>query len=176
MSKFGIEAPWYAFQKKVKALFEKDPEIVVGEVYKVENEEGMYAFDIEVMNHQKFIALDRLLPGVKMFGNVGLSIVLYDEENSSDVDLVELYETVFKGNPIVKAVQSRPDVTGTKWNYVQFVPEVVQFFDDNLRDYDGNWTGLAEDIAREVFAENSRGVNFCTAPKEGVEKPLGEWP
>jgi hypothetical protein len=28
----------------------------------------------------------------------------------------------------------------------------------------GNWSGLAQDIAREVFQNETRGIHFCTAP------------
>ena len=46
---------------------------------------------------------------------------------------------------------------------VRFKPRVVQFFDDDISDFNGNWSGLAQDIAREVFGAEMRGVHFCTA-------------
>lgn len=171
-----LEAPWQTYQKKIKALFERDKDIIVGEIYEATDGGVDYAFDIEVMRHDKYIALDRVLTGVKVFGNVTLGIVLYDEENASNADPLSLYKTLFDGNPIVKAIVTRTDATGTDWNYICFNPEIVQFFDDDLTDFNGNWSGLAEDIAREVFADNYHSVNFCTAAKDGVDKPLGEWP
>jgi len=171
-----LEAPWQTYQKKIKALFERDKDIIVGEIYEATDGGVDYAFDIEVMRHDKYIALDRVLTGVKVFGNVTLGIVLYDEENASNADPLSLYKTLFDGNPIVKAIATRTDATGTDWNYICFNPEIVQFFDDDLTDFNGNWSGLAEDIAREVFADNYHSVNFCTAAKDGVDKPLGEWP
>jgi len=189
MIKLALEAPWYTYHKKIKALFERDPEIVVGEMY--EPDDGCnYAFDIEITNHEKYLALDRVLPGVIPFGNVLLGIHIYDEENNED-EGIDLYETIFKGNPIVKDIQRRPDHTGTVHGYVRFWPEVIQFFDDDLNDFSGNWSGLAQDIAREVFEQDVRGVHFCTADvrengektdkgdketQDGFEKPLGEWP
>jgi len=163
MLKLTLEAPWENFNKKVKALFAGDPDITVGDVYETDGDTD-FAFDIEVKKHDKYIALDRLLPGIKVYGNVTLGIVLYDEENTA-TDTLGLFNTLFAGNPIVSDFKTRKDPAGVDWNYVLFAPEVVQFFDDDIGDYYGNWTGLAEDIAREVFAENSLGVNFCTAPK-----------
>ena len=58
--------------------------------------------------------------------------------------------------------------------YLLFKPEVIQFFDDDIYDYEGNWTGLAQDIAREVFADETRGIHFCTASVEEAENPAGE--
>lgn len=166
MIRFAMEAPWYNYQKKVKALFERDGDIKVGDVYEPEDGSADFAFDIEVRNHEKFLALDRVLIKQKVFGNVSLNITLFDEENDNgEDDYVTLFETIFKGNPVVRDVKSVTDFAGTRFGFVRFYPEVIQFHDDDTSDYDGNWNGLAEDIAREVFVEGYRGVNFCTADK-----------
>ena len=105
-----------------------------------------------------------------------VKIALYDEENNGLNPGVELYETIFEGNPVIEDVKNRVFPDGVSHGYVRFKPEVVQFFDDNLSDYNGNWTGLAEDIAREIFENDSTGMQFCTAATDKVEVPLGEWP
>lgn len=179
MFKFRIEAPWYTFNKKVKALFELDPEIEVGEIVDCDDEAD-YCFSIEVKNHEKFVALDRLMPRTRVFGNVVLKIYLYDVVNNDANTVVQLYQTLFEGNRIVKDIKTRVDVCGVAHDFVRFVPEVVQFFDDDLSDYSGNWSGLAQDIAKEVFADSEWKIGFCTADlrenEENVGKPLGEWP
>ena len=164
MVKLRLEAPWNTYQKKVKALFERDPDITVGEVCETEDGRTDYVFDIEVRDHDKFLALDRLLPKERKFGNVTLGIILYDEENRDVADeSISLYETIFKGNPILKDIKDVVDQTGTRHGFVRFQPEVIQFFDDDISDFNGNWSGLAQDIAREVFSEGYRGIHFCTA-------------
>lgn len=164
MKNLKLEAPWYTYQKKVKALFDRDPQIRVGEVIEPENGSVDYRFNIEVRDHEKFLALDRVFPKTVTFGNVKLGIFLYDEENANATDeAFSLYETIFRGNPIVKDVRLAADHTGTKHGFVRFQPEVIQFFDDDLYDYNGNWSGLAQDIAREVFKDENRGIHFCTA-------------
>ena len=163
--RFEIEAPWYTFQKKVNALFERDNDISVGDVVELAGGKTSYCMDIEIRNHEKYLALDRLLPKVKTFGNVTLGIFLYDEENGSDVETrSELYKKVFDGNPIVRDIKDVVDFTGTPHAFVRFQPEVIQFLDDNLADYNGNWSGLAQDIAAEVFDQEMAGIHFCTAP------------
>ena len=63
------------------------------------------------------------------------------------------------------------DVTGTHNGYVVFEPEIIQFYDDNLSDYHRNWSGLAQNIARELFDDAAHGVYFCTADiRENAEK------
>ena len=163
-----LEAPWETFGKMVRSLFEKDAEITVNELVEGDHEECDYVLNIDVENHAKFVALDRVVPQYKVYGNVVLKIMLYDLENNSVYPGIELYETIFKGNPILEDVKALVDPAGVAHGYVRFKPEVVQFFDDNLADYSGNWSGLAEDIAREVFENDSTGMYFCTAAKETI--------
>ncbi len=169
MMKLTIEAPWYTYQKKIKALFEDDTDIVVGDIYEPEDGSSDVAIDIEVKTHGKFMALDRVLVKHVVFGNVTLSIYLFDEENANGTeDYISLYKTIFSGNPIVSSVKEATDFAGTRLGFVLFKPEVVQFLDDDTSDYYGNWNGLAEDIAREIFVEGYRGVNFCTEDKRNL--------
>jgi len=175
MVRLGILAPWQTYQKKVKALFEKDPEIMVGDVYEPEDGNTDFAFDIEVMNHEKFLALDRVLPKQRQFGNVTLGITLFDEENAED-DTFELFATIFDGNPILKDVVDVLDPAGCRHLYVIFAAKVLQFFDDDLQDFNGNWSGLAQDIAREVFSEGLRGIHFCTEDVREAEAAEEETP
>lgn len=180
MGKLIIEAPWYTYQKKLCALFERDFSIIVGQVYEVNDGCVDYGIDVEVRDHEKFVALDRILPKTKTFGNVVLGINLFDEENTCDADIgIELFKTIFKDNGIVKDIKAVEDFTGTRHGFVRFKPEVIQFFHDDISDYNGNWSGLAQDIAKEVF-EDAKGIHFCTASVKEAEgevaKPLGEWP
>ena len=164
MKNFAIEAPWYEFNKKVKALFEKDPDILVGDLQPATGGSIQYGFDIEVRDHKKFLALDRVIPKEKQFGNVTVGICLYDEENGfGDEDILSLYKTIFEGNGIVKDVKEADDFAGTHHGYIRFKPEVIQFFNDDTSDYEGRWSGLAQDIARELFSGEYRGIHFCTA-------------
>lgn len=166
MKKVMLEAPWETWCKELKAMFEHDNDIAVSKICELENDMDCdYAVTVTVRNHEKLLALDRLMPRTKSFGNVTLGIYLYDEENN-EVDVASLFRVLFKGNPIVDSIQTRTDQTGTDWNYVLFKPDVIQFFDDDISDCNGLWSGLAEDIARDVFAGNGRGVCFCTALKE----------
>ena len=166
MMTLKLEAPWYSYQKKIKELFALDCDIKVGDIYEPEGKGADFVFDIEVRNHQKFLALDRVMPKTKAFGNIVLGICLFDEENVNGAeDVIALYETLFQGNPIVKDVKRVTDQAGIQYGFVRFRPEVIQFFDDDIRDFNGNWSGLAQDIAREVFVDELNGVHFCTADK-----------
>ena len=169
MLQITLEAPWYSFQKKVSSLFKGDPDIIVSEVYEVEGEDYQYAFDIEIRKHDKYVAMDRVMPAIKSFGNVKMAIMLFDEENANGNPDAEVYETIFRDNPILEGIKDIIDPAGIHHGYVVFKPEVIQFFDDELSSYNGKWSGLAQDIAREIFDNEFRGVHFCTADVDGVD-------
>ena len=166
--KLKLSTPWCTYWNKVKVLFDRDPEITIS------NLDDDYHFVIEVRNHEKFRALEKLLPTHVNFGTVMLAIELRDVENDDVTtdDAIKMFETIFKGNPIVKDIKAVADFTGTKHGFIRFQPEVIQFFNDDLTDYDGNWTGLAEKIAEEVFMNTALGIHFCTAPviENGADK------
>lgn len=167
MLNYTISSPWYTFQRKVKALFGSDPDYKIGDVRECGDVGANYEFDIEVRNHEKFVAMERALPKVKFFGNVKLRINLFDEENGGE-NRLDLLRTIFGGNPAVDRIVEARDAADTMHGYVLFKPEVVQFFNDDLSDYNGNWSGLAQDIAREIF-DDMAGIHFCTAEKDPEE-------
>lgn len=171
MLRFALAAPWETFQKMLVALFANDDEITISDIYEPDVGDETYAIDIGVNNTEKYHALERMLPRIKTYGNVTVQLNVYDSTND-DEDTLEVFKAIFQGNHIVKDFKTAVDPSGVPHYYLRFWPEVVQFFDDDISDYNGNWSGLAQDIAREVF-ENPNGMNFCTAPvnENDVEPP-----
>mgnify|MGYP006958177364 CR=1 FL=1 len=57
-----------------------------------------------------------------------------------------------------------------------FENKVVQFYNDQMDDINGNKSTLFQDIAGDVFGYD-HGVFYCTeAGARHLAKPLGEWP
>ena len=157
---FHISPPWVTFANKMKALFENDDDIIVNNI---EDNTGNLTLMIEVKNHSKFKALEQLLPESVKFGNVTLFVEVYDEANEDELDYFYLFNTLFSGNRSVQKIAKLEDHTGAQHVFVVFNPEVKQFFDDNMFDYNGLWSGLNQDIAKEVFEDAANaGVHFCT--------------
>ena len=165
MKNLKLAAPWYTYRNMVAAMFEGDPEVNVGTV--VEDIEPYdYYFDLAVTNHEKFLALEKILKSEQQFGNITLGIGVVDESaEASEAPDADVFKIAFEQNPILKDVVVAEDPAQTKHAYIRFWPEVVQFFNDDQTDYNGNWNGLAEDIAREIFVNRRWDVQFCTADK-----------
>lgn len=172
--KTTILAPWYTYRNKLAALFREDPDIIVGDVVNSADGDGSVCVPVSVSNHEKYIALDRAMAKAKDFGNIHLTVLLIDATRDNGSDNAELYDTIFRGNPLLKDVREVTDPAGAIHGYVRFEPTVVQFFNDDISDYNGNWSGLAQDIAREVF-DSSAGIHFCTADvRENVVDTRGK--
>ena len=168
--KLNLQSPWVTYNNKIKALFAKDEDISVSDVR--EDDDGVLTMVIGSSDYHKFVALDRVIAKKVEFGNVTLRIKVVQLNHIETIeDTVELYRTIFEGNKIVRDIRVLPDFTGTEHCFIRFNPEVVQFFNDDISDYDGNWSGLAQDIAKEIFQDCSAGVHFCTASvHENVEE------
>lgn len=170
MSKLNIQAPWITYVNQMKKLFEKDKEIQI-EYVAEEMELKLY-----VESQEKAEALQKLIPEERTFGNVTLKITVVPSNDFSDA-LEDLFVRAFKGNEAVSYIDEI-NTRGFHAKYVVFKPEVVQFFNDDLTDINGNKTTLYEDIAADIFEGEHPGVFFCTdvANQALLGKPLGEWP
>lgn len=150
-------APWVTYYREVDALFKKDKEVFV--VFDEENTE----LRIYVNSQSKASAIQYLMPTEKEFGNVILKIEVIPANgikirNVDETNILGIVCDAFCENDavyMVTGVRSMFDLI-----YVIFRKEVVQYFDDNLGDVNGNCSTLYEVIARDVFRDV--GVKYCT--------------
>jgi len=164
--KVGIASPWMTFAREVHALFRYDPEV------EVDFDNDAPELTLYVANASKADALGRLVPTEKQFGNVTMRITVVPA--NEDESEVELFRRAFAGNDAVADIQTVQDMFGTEVSYVEFLPRVVQFPNDNVGDLNGYSHTLYETIAKELFSP-SAGTRLCTALCVG-DAPLGEWP
>lgn len=170
-----LSPPWITFINKVQALLDGDPEIAIN----VDSEER--SLIVATNNGDKAAALLKLLPSEKTWGNITWTIgVDGPVSNRAFTSNKELFDTAFSKNPAY-AYSVAPAQDGyyyIDFTYVVFKNCVVQFFNDNLNDAFGNISTLYQEIAADVFDEQTPvGVHYCTDIERGkVGKPLGEWP
>ena len=154
MATLKLAAPWISFSNMIKAMFEKDDEVTVN------YDEGAQKIKVLVDNPSKAEALTKLLPTHKTFGNVVLQIEVIPA--NSAVNELELMKRAFSGNGAVKdIISTSAGIPSFGAVYILFVKEVVQFFNDDLTDYNGLCSTLYEDMAKEIF-NIPDGVFFCT--------------
>ena len=155
-----LSAPWETYARELIALFGQDPDI---DIRQGELEEGVMNISIFVRNSDKAAALSKLIPEEKKFGNITVNTqVVPPNENEEDVDTV--LRRAFSGNPVVESIMS-PKTPFGQLSYVLFKKEVVQFYNDQMDDLNGNKSTLYQDIAREILNAPT-GVYFCTNDRE----------
>ena len=155
--RLGLSSPWITYFRKIEALFDKDPEVMV------DFEDDTCTLKVYVDNQGKAEAIDALLPDFIDFGNVEMTIQVIPA-NGTDPRL-ELFRKAFEGNGAVVGIETVDDsipLLGGN-SYVLFAPEVVQYFTDDLSTYDGFESTLYEDIASELLSVGDSRVFFCTA-------------
>ncbi len=167
MEKMKLSPPWITFVNEVKALFEEDEEIKI-----VYDDDG-YVLKLYVDDSDKAMALTKLMPEQKEFGNVVLKIQIIPA-NADEYGIDQVFAKAFDGNPVLSGVFSFDSPFGVV-NYAVFEKKVVQFFNDQMDDINGNKSMLYQDIARDVFG-GDHGIFYCTEASGKLAKPLGEWP
>lgn len=151
----NLISPWLEYYYEIEALFAKDPEVNVEYNYDAKE------IKLRVSNHRKADALTALLPAEKTFGTVSLRVTVIPC-NGEDDNREQLFHDAFDGNAALKSI-TKIDAFGGEMLFVEFVPEVVQYHNDDISDLHGNRSTIYADLAKDVFDVGS-GVFFCTAP------------
>ena len=158
MDKFGLSSPWMSFFHEIEALFKGDPEVTV----RFDEEENTIKLFVD--NTDKAEALSRLLPSERAFGGVTVQVKVIPANHPED-DVSVLLKKAFDKNPAMVMVKNIDEVFSNPITYVVFKKEVVQYFNDDLGDLNGNHSTLYQDIAKDVFLPIP-GAFFCTAEEK----------
>lgn len=168
MARVKLSAPWDEFYNEVNELFKYDEEV---RVVFFEEQKTIKLF---VDNPAKAEALQKLLPQKKEWGKVVLLIEVIPSNKERKTELTRsIWSVAFEGNTAVSFIYTIDGIFSNPLTYVVFVNEVVQYFNDNLGDINGNRSTLYEDIARDVFGHVD-ATFFCTDTPEGLENPKFE--
>lgn len=153
MENMKLSAPWMTFVNKIRELFLADKEV------KILYDDEMKNVKLYVADARKAEALEQLMPKEKAFGNIKLTIDVVPA-NEGEKSKVDLFREAFRGNGAVAGIHEVETPFG-KTAYVIFEREVVQFFNDQMDDINGNLNTLYQEIAKDVF-EDHDGIFFCT--------------
>lgn len=152
--KVNLAPPWITYFKEIEALFAQDPDV------RVEFDEEGYGVTIYVEGQDKADAIDQLLPDEMEFGNIKMKITVVPA-NKLEMDKVDLLNRAFAGNPAFAYAKRVEGVFTNPIYYAVMQKKVVQFYNDDLHDINGNMNTLYQDIAKDVIGEEG-GICFCT--------------
>ena len=155
--KLKLITPWVTYFSEMEQLFKEDPAV------KIEYDDEKKEVKLFVEGQEKADALTRLLPAKKNFGDVILKITVIPANDEAEQPAA-LFRASFENNPAVSYVAPIDAGHGAIFNYVVFKKEVVQFWNGDLSDINGNTSTLYQDVAVNVFGDVP-GVLFCTDNK-----------
>lgn len=74
---------------------------------------------------------------------------------------MELLKNALEGNKAVSYIRSMSIASLNDFNFIVFVPKVVQYYNDDTSDINGICSTLYQDLAKDLFGEQA-GIFFCT--------------
>lgn len=157
MDKTTLAPPWITTMQEICVLFDGDPDIIT------DWDEESTTLKIYVGNAIKAGALMRLLPEEYTFGNVVMTVLVIP--SNEPANKMALYSRAFAGNPAFSMAETVNLPTGGSMDFVLFEPKVVQYYNDDISDYNGICTTLYQDIAKRVFQDPD--VHFCSVKVSG---------
>lgn len=167
MDKLQLSPPWITFYEEVKAMFQDDPSVRV-----VFDQQDM-VIKLYVESSVKAAALEELLVKEAEFGTVSVKLTVIPGNKVSD-SYVNAYARAFENNPTLVDTKSVTSPLGD-FTYVIWSCRPVQFFNDNLGDFQGKTTMLLEDVAYDVMADR-HGVYHCTEQCGLLDARPAQWP
>jgi len=175
MASTHLSPPWVTYYKEIEAFFKYDDDVTV-----IYNDED-YTVKMYVRSAQKAKALEEILASEVEFGNIILKVIVVPPNSASTTKTKiarSIYSVALEGNPAVTAINTVSGIMSNPLTYVVFRKEVVQYWTDDLGDYNGIKSTLYQNIADEIFVNHKEGIFFCTDTEDPVilSTPLGEWP
>lgn len=158
MARIKLSAPWDIFYREINELFKEDPEIRV--VYDEETKE----IKLYVESSVKATALNELLPTEMTYGNVTQKITVVPANaftHNYVVDNAQKFAVAFEDNPVLSRIETVGEIFTNPITYVVFINKVVQYFNDDIGDINGQCSTLYQEIAKNVFGSMD-GIYFCT--------------
>lgn len=154
-----LSAPWYVFHTQVFKLFEQDAEVIVDE--ELEETETGFIFGIYSKNIKKIQAIKKLIGSKVVFGDVAVDIDYGENENE---DVAEVWKDAFSGNPLFCGIVSADIPFDGSCDYAIFKRDIIDFYDDNISDVNGNSHYIVADLVKEVVS--NKDIFICTEGKE----------
>ena len=166
MARIHKQSPWIEYYEQLEMLFEEDSEV------RVLYDDKDYTVKLYVTDADKADALRRVLPAKKVFGNVELKVTVIPARSAEPKYNNEPILVALMDNPIVEEIKRVSGIFSDDIIYIAFRREVVQYYNDDLGDINGNCNTLYQEIAKNVFTPQA-GVFFCTTENEylGFREP-----
>lgn len=165
MDNLKLSTPWVTLYREYEAMFGGDPDIELEYVAADGNDP---VIKMRVTGQDKADALTKLLPESYDFGGVIVQVEIIPANRVETAD--SLYRAAFEGNPAFSYAVTAEGIFSNPITYVVFKNKVVQFWNDDLGDINGNETTLYENVAVDIFMGKVAAC-YCTDTPDNLATP-----
>ncbi|ULL13058.1 hypothetical protein DVH26_00345 [Paenibacillus sp. H1-7] len=170
-ARVALSPPEATYYNEIKYSVGNDPLVRVAPLCTTEN--GSFIITLRVRGLQKAQALATLLVLNKTFGStrVKVKVKTFQGRVAEPIraalkprEIARLYRTAFRTNRLFNFAATRA-VFGITYVYPVFKAKVIQFYNDDLSDFYGNYNNAAAFAFRDVLRNTIQGttVQFSTA-------------
>ncbi len=165
MAMVHLSPPWYAVWNQIHSAIGQDPSVTVEPL---DTSQNPYEVEIVVEDANKGAALAAILVPQYPLGGLTVKVQVVDGSRkpyqpamAKDAQgLAILFETAFKGNPLFTGVEVRPymPIQSSQVVFPIFEAMVIQFYNDNLVDFYGNYNNTAAAVFGIILLEAVNGI------------------
>ncbi|MCM3627005.1 hypothetical protein M3194_06475 [Paenibacillus glycanilyticus] len=175
--RISLSPPEFTYFNEIKYSIGKDPLVRVGPLQ--DHGDGQFVISLHVKGLKKAKALATLLVADKGIGEINIHVqVISGGKAISPItrtltpkEIAGLYRAAFRTNRFFHFVALRV-IFGNTFVYPVFKIKVVQFFNDDLSDFYGNYNNVAAFVFRNVLRNDINGVpiQFSTDKKSSKKR------
>lgn len=164
-----LAPPWYFLRNELLSTLGQDPNIEVSELIPINNDE--YEIQINVLNYcNQATALRKIIKPqyivsnktikVKIFSKCSLEMPYVSKEDCyTPEEIGTILDDAFLNNPLYKGyVLTSDEVSINQKNFLGDIvmiisKEVIQFFNDDIRDLYQNFNGAATEVFKDFIIQ-----------------------
>lgn len=164
-----LAPPWYFLRNEIASTLGQDPNIEVSQLIPISN--NQYELQINVLNYcNQAVALRKIIKPeytinnkiilIKIFSKCSLEIPYVSKQDCyTPEELGSILDDAFLNNPLYKGYVLTPNeasINKKKFlgDVVMIVAkEVIQFFNDDIRDLYQNFNGIATEVFKDFMIQ-----------------------
>ncbi|CAM3339343.1 hypothetical protein PALU110988_17130 [Paenibacillus lupini] len=155
-AKISLSPPEFTYFNEIKYSIGKDPLVRIGPL--ADLGDGQFEVTLYVKGLKKAKALATLIAPDKVIGGINIHVKVVNngkvvspiERELSPQEIAALYRIAFRTNRFFHFVTLR-SIFGNTFVYPVFRIRVIQFFNDDLSDFYGNYNNVAALVFRNVL-------------------------
>ncbi|WP_322907861.1 hypothetical protein [Paenibacillus campi] len=172
MTVVHVSPPWYTVWNQIYNTIGQDAAV---KVEPLDTSHNPYVVEIAVEDASKGGALATIVVPSYSFGGVSVEVRVVDANGKQYAPAVgenvqgvaKLFQAALKDNPLFTGVEVRPylPIQSSQVVFPIFEASVIQFYNDNLVDFYGNYNDTAAAVFHQILLNAVNGITVLASTK-----------